>query len=412
MVQVQILNRLFTREERMMMVRRITMRRLLILPFRPLKAAFFFTAKFLLKHLNVRFLWTNIDRIGHLSCDVDCYIKERELGLAPKHHAILLAPENKVANKALLGYWRRYIRAISSPRVLEMLNPLLSHPPLRLNVYEYTTAINETAPFYNIQKQWGDRPPLLSLRQEDIARGEKRLLELGLPPGAWFVCVHSREGGYSPHDERIHSHRNSAIESYRMAMEAIADRGGWCIRVGDPTMKKMPPMQNAVDYAHSPLRADWMDLFLFARCRFFLGNSSGPFLAASAFGVPVALANQAPVSVVLPCGKKDIGIPKLIWSLKEQRLLTFPEILGTPIGDMRFSPDYERAGIKVIDNTPEDIRDLALEQLDRVEGRLTYDPVDEALQAKFKALMKPGHYSYGSDSRVGRAFLKKHAALL
>ena len=253
---------------------------------------------------------------------------------------------------------------------------------------------------------------MLSLRQEDIARGEKRLLELGLPPGAWFVCVHSREGGYSPHDERIHSHRNSAIESYRMAIEAIVDRGGWCIRVGDPTMKKMPPMQNAVDYAHSPLRADWMDLFLFARCRFFLGNSSGPFLAASAFGVPVALANQAPVSVVLPCGKKDIGIPKLIWSLKEQRLLTFPEILASPIGDMRFSPDYERAGIKVIDNTPEDIRDLALEQLDRVEGRSTYDPVDEALQAKFKALMKPGHYSYGSDSRVGRAFLKKHAALL
>lgn len=325
---------------------------------------------------------------------------------------ILLAREDKVANKALLECWRRYIRVISSPWLCKMLNPLADHRLLRVNIYEYTTAINETAPFYNIQKQWGSRPSLLSLKQGDITRGEKCLLELGLPPDAWFVCVHSREGGYSPHDERFHSHRNSTIESYQMAMEAIIGRGGWCIRIGDPTMKKMPPMRNAIDYAHSHLKSDWMDLFLFARCRFFLGNSSGPFLVASAFGVPVALANQSPVSVVLPYGRADIGIPKLIWSVKEQRRLTFPEILGTPIGDLRLTHEHEQAGISVIDNTTEEIRDLALEQLDRVEGRLMYDQVDEALQAKFKGLMRPGHYSYGSDSRVGREFLKKHAALL
>ncbi|MBI1175199.1 MAG: TIGR04372 family glycosyltransferase [Sideroxydans sp.] len=379
---------------------------------RPLKEVLLLVPVLVLKSLGVRFLWTNIDRIGHLACDVDCYIKERQLGLVPQHHAILLAPKDKVANKALLGYWCRYIRAISSPWLCKMLNPLASHRLLRLNIYEYTTAINETAPFYGIQRQWGGRPPLLSLKQEDVARGEKCLLQLGLPPGAWFVCVHSREGGYSVHDEHFHSHRNSAIESYQMAMKAIVDRGGWCIRIGDPSMKKMSPMRNTIDYAHSPLKSDWMDLFLFARCRFFLGNSSGPFLVASAFGVPVALANQSPVSVVLPYGGADIGIPKLIWSEKDQRLLAFPEILGTSIGDLRLTHEHEQAGISVIDNTTEDIRDLALEQLDRVEGRLTYDPVDEALQAKFKGLMRPGHYSYGSDSRVGRAFLKKHVALL
>jgi|GEM_PF-82173 len=367
---------------------------------------------FVLKSMGIRFLRTNIDRIGHLACDVDCYVKSRRLGLAPEHHAILLAPANKVANKALLDLWSRHVRVISSPWLCRMLSPLSGHPMLRLNIYEYTTAINETAPFYAVQKQWGDRPPLLSLGQDDIARGEQRLIELGVPSGAWFVCVHSREGGYAPHDEHFHSHRNSDIESYQMAMKAIAERGGWCIRIGDPTMKKMPPAQHAIDYAHSPLKADWMDLFLFARCRFFLGNSSGPFLVASAFGVPVALANQSPVSVVLPYGRKDIGIPKLVWSRKEQRLLTFSEILGTPIGDLRLTHEQEQAGIGMIDNTPEDIRDLALEHLGRVEGRLTYDSAEEALQAKFKALMRPGHYSYGSDSRIGNAFLKKHASLL
>ena len=178
-------------------------------------------------------------------------------------------------------------------------------------------------------------------------------------------------------------------------------------------MKKILPMRNVVDYAHHPLRVDWMDMFLCARCRFFLGNSSGPYLMASVLGVPVALANQIPVSVVLPFGNKDIGIPKLLWSTKEQRLLTFPEILGSPIGNMRLTHEYREAGIEVIDNTPEDILGLALEQLEKTEGQPpTCAAIDEDLQARFKALMKSGHYSYGCESRVGRDFLRKHATFL
>jgi putative glycosyltransferase (TIGR04372 family) len=301
---------------------------------------------------------------------------------------------------------------ITSPWVCAALKPLTLQKILQFNVHKYGSVIDGTAAYPLIQKQWGDRPPVLSIKPEDTARGEQRLLELGIPPGAWFVCVHSREGGYSPQDEHHHSYRNSDIDSYVLAMKAITERGGWCVRFGDPSMKKMSPMRNVVDYAHHPLRIDWMDLFLCARCRFFLGNTSGAFLMASILGVPVALANMLPVSVVLPYGKKDLGIPKLLRSAKEQRLLTFPEVLGSPIGNMRYGKEYQQAGIDIIDNMPEDILGLALEQLERTEGQARYSAVDEDLQARFKALMKPGHYTYGSDSRIGRDFLKKHAALL
>ncbi len=155
-----------------------------------------------------------------------------------------------------------------------------------------------------------------------------------------------------------------------------------------------------------------MDVFLMARCRLFLGSSSGPHGVACVFGVPAAIGNVLPVSVVQPYGKRDLGIPKLHWSKREQRFLSFSEILESPIGNMRFSEDYLRAGIEVIENSAEDIRELALEQLDRTEGRASYTTADEDLQARFKALMKPGHFSYGSESRVGRDFLRKHAALL
>jgi len=69
--------------------------------------------------------------------------------------------------------------------------------------------------------------------------------------------------------------RNANISDYTDAMRAIVARGGWCIRVGDPTMRPLDPIPGVVDYARSSSKSDWMDLFLCARCRFFLGNTSG-----------------------------------------------------------------------------------------------------------------------------------------
>jgi putative glycosyltransferase (TIGR04372 family) len=283
---------------------------------------------------------------------------------------------------------------------------------LRFDTAKYATAIGGTAAYPAIQKQWGNRRPLLSLRDEDAIRGEECLRQLGIPRGAWFVCVHNREEGWSPADEHLHSYRNSKLASYVPAMRAIVERGGWCVRVGDPSMSKLPAMRNVVDYAHHPLRADWMDLVLCARCRFFLGNTSGPFLLSSVFGVAVALANLIPLSVVLPFGRQDLGIPKLLRQRGTARLLTFEEILSTAAGNYRFASQYREAGLEIRDNSPEEITELALEQLDCIEGRVVYTREDETLQSRFKALMKPGHYTYGSESRVGRDFLRRYAGLL
>ena len=388
------------------------LRRLLIVPFKRFVRFIGFLLAFVLRYLNVRVLPVYVSRIGHLAIEVDCYLKEERLGLHPRYKAVLCAPADGVANCRLIDYWSSYVRVIKSPWVLYVLKPITSQKILQFDVHKYGSVINDTAIYSLIQKKWADRPPLLSLKPDDIARGEQRLRDLGIPMDAWFVCVHSREGGYSPQDEHLHSYRNSDIDTYVPAMQAIVERGGWCVRIGDPSMKKLSSMPNVVDYAHHSLRADWMDLFLCARCRFFLGNSSGAFLMASIFGVPVALANLLPISTVLPYGRKDLGIPKLLKSAKEQRLLTFPEVLGSTIGNMRYGNEYQQAGIDIIDNTPEDILGLALEQLDKTEGQALYTAIDEDLQTRFKALMNPGHYTYGSEARIGRAFLSKHVALL
>lgn len=177
-------------------------------------------------------------------------------------------------------------------------------------------------------------------------------------------------------------------------------------------MPPMPPTAGCIDYARSSLKSEWLDIFLCAKCEFFLGNTSGLHLISTAFGRPSALANMVPMAVALSGGRREIGIPKLMWHENEGRYLSFREVFEQPVASYRFADLYQAAGIRPIDNDPQDISALALEMLELTRGTAHYEKMDEVLQERFRALFRPGHYGFGSKARVGRDFLRKFAYLL
>lgn len=379
--------------------------------------------------MNVRFVSVYVNSIGHLALEPDCYLKEVILGLRPKCNSIIVAPPKEVANANLLNYWKQHIRIISSPLLCILLKPLSRSRFTRCDTSMYTFAEYCNTP--KVQKMYFGRPPLLALTEFDYKRGWACLQELGMPENAWFVCVHCREGGYlsnvdptsihsgklRPWDDNYLSnanqtHRNADINNYLLAMEAIVERGGWVIRMGDKTMKPIPHIDHIIDYAHLDIKTDWMDVFLSASCRCFLGSSSGLFNLANIFGVPAGVVNLSAMATVLPHGPNNIGIPKPVWSLKEERYLNFKEVFSSPIGSFSSDSSYSKAGVWPEENSPEDIKDVAMEMLEKVEGRVLYTDEDERLQELFKSLMNPSHKTFGAISRVGRDFLRKHSFLL
>ena len=217
--------------------------------------------------------------------------------------------------------------------------------------------LTQPAHLSTIAKQWEGRPPIFRLPPDLVQRGEQALRAMGVPEGAWFVCVHVRDGVYSPNDEVLHSYRNSSIENCELAVDAIVARGGWCIRMGENGTQPLRARKGVINYAASPFKSDWMDVFLGARNRFFLGNTSGLCLISTIAGVPAALANMTPFGGCYGMGPRDISIPKGLVR-KDRSRLALSEIFGSEIANFRYQSQFERADLLVVENTGAQIRDL------------------------------------------------------
>ena len=349
--------------------------------------------------------------IGHLAAEPDCFLKARMLGELPNRRWFFLAPPDDVSNEHMLSYWTPSIRAVRTPVISRAVSAMSSYGLMRYDAGRYFLWYDSSVDVYRLNARWAGRPPLLRLTPEDEAWGEGMLRQLGIPEGAWFVCLHAREPGFSPQDEPIQGYRNSDPAALLPAVHTVVARGGWCIRMGDPSTRSLPQVAGLVDYAHSPLRSARLDVVLCAKAKFFLGNSSGLALVSSVFGRPVIRANAVPMSGLAPW-PADLSVPKLYWRRQEERLLRFDEILGTPAASYRYATQYERAGIELQENSPDEILDATVEMLDRLDGRRSYGPEDDELQKRFMSLLRPGDYGYGAASRVGAGFLHKYRHLL
>ena len=369
-----------------------------------------------LRLARVRVYQANLNRIGDMNLEISRYVKFRELGWLPKERAVVIpAPQNRVvANPTSLRYLRRHVRIVTSRLAYPLLFRIRSTPGLGGSLDDDVALPDGRRAIYWLGSAAAEavwtregRPPLLRLDPEHERRGRAALRELGVPEQAWFVCLHAREAGYLRETGDSYArHLNVDVRTYRQAVETVTSHGGWVIRMGDPTMTPLEPAANVVDYAHSPAKSDWLDVFLAARCRFWLGSNSGIYFLAESFGTPVAMTNLAPQAYRM-WGPRTVIILKLYFSEREGRLLTFGESLAPEILHLQ---DLDDHAVRVVDNTPDEIDELVVEMLERIEERAVYTEADEERRRRYDSLTP--YYPYGIDSRIGRDFLRRHEELL
>ena len=365
----------------------------------------------------VRFGQLNSGPIGMFAAATEMYLCERDAGLQPKLAIDILYCGDQISNQQLKKMWARELHISSLGRRLFSANKFLpggtAHVIRRPNDEDSHGLIPRSKAH-------------LYFSAEEERSGQASLRELGVPEGAPFICLYSRDTSYKGsdngnpwstslnQDENTHGYRNSSIANFLPAAEELVRHGYFVIRMGavvNEPLKTTSPM--IIDYA-TIARSDFMDIFLCAKCSFFLGGTSGLNAVPRIFRRPVVYDNSVPLceSQLLACVPGGLLIPKKLWLREEHRFMTFPEFLAAWPERFDGTKHFEHIGVDVIENTPEELLDVAVEMDERLKGKWQTTGEDQELQQRFWSLLEVKEPNQEWRPRMGAKFLRQNRELL
>ena len=371
--------------------------------------------------------------IGHVAF-LDTYLKAASLGWLPAKTAVLAYnPSNPPSGWPLFRYFGEHVRIIASSSPEQAIDEVVHGPNYRnleQGSRDYMRAAlsqpfwfgpDETgrtrwfAPFgAAVEAAWkaAERGPTVSPTVEDRSRFRRTMQAVyGLPADAWFVVLHVREPGYHAAWHKHHpGTRNADIRTYDKVIDFVLAHGGWVVRGGDPTMTKMRPRAQVIDYATSTQRSSEIDVLLCAECTYFIGTNSGFSVVPPVFGKRCALTNWSPVGIP-NWYLDDIYIPKLVRRRRGGRYLSFKELFSSFAGWSQFKRDFRGTDLVIEDNNPDDLLATVEELHAEVFGSPPAISTEDAarLQQFNKIAMAHGGYV---GSRMSYRFLAKYAYLL
>jgi putative glycosyltransferase (TIGR04372 family) len=364
-------------------------------------------------------------QIGHLGL-LDIELRMRELGWW-KGEPLVLVCSDRVANFAFLSLFEHRAKLLSVggnlPRgIAHELVSLQRYCGMSFNAFEMpdgSVAQWSEAGALAVRR-WeseGRQPPLRTEFDRKFASHETLAITLdkarhswGMSPGDWFVCLHLRDAAFYGEARGLgQSHRNTAVENYRAAIEYITGLGGWVIKLGGKNSPRLPPMPRVIDYGRSSYKSDLMDITLLRHAKFFIGTTSGLTNAAISLGTPAALVNCistdaqiwhrqvrfAPKQIILQngcaLGQKDLLRSPWRWRLFDAAVLA-------------------RHGATLLDNTSDEILETVREVMALVTGKVDdYAASIEAsshLNSRWQESLSIPHF-YGS-AQISMYYLKKH----
>lgn len=351
-------------------------------------------------------------RIGHLASNTDAFLRRRQLNGTPARTSCFLFGYDP-ANRQLFKMFQRKAPIFESrwgTRLLFAWRPLLE------NTRFWEPFDWRTKRFHLMNHTKGT----LRFTEEEEARGLAALEEMGVGREDWFVCFHSRDGSYLRQWRPEHNEvwdrtdfKNSSLQNYIPAARHVTSMGGYAIRMGAVVDAPLDDTGDPriIDYA-TKFRSDFMDIYLAAKCRFFLGSSSGLNMVPMIFDVPVAIPNHFPHTHGY-YHAYDLFTLRLITCRNTGRLVNFPEatkagFYANSNGSSLADKDYE---YEWRENDPEDILDLCKDMFAALNGELV-SAKTKKMQDLYAETYLSHHPDYRYAAKVGPRFLDKYRGLV
>ena len=351
-------------------------------------------------------------RIGHFSSNIELYLCEREAGIRDNKAVDIFFHTNPVSNRQLKKMWDRTpdLRICGFACLLDKVNRYIPGG----KIHKIPPSAFEDRDIHNL---FCRIPPHLFFTGEEERRGQRELLNMGIPAPGCFVCFYARDAAYLnsvlPHvDWGYQDYRDCSINNQVPAVEEMAGRGYFALRMGavvkDPLRTNNPKI---IDYAHN-YRSDFLDIYTLAKCRFFISAAAGLASVPALFRRPIVWVNLIPIGYLPSWGPNELIITKKLMLRKEKRFLTFKEIFDSGAGGWLDTKNYEDSGIDIIENTPEEILAVTIEMDERLKGTWKAQEDDEELQQRFWSMLRPKNLHGKILARIGADFLRQNRQLL
>lgn len=351
-------------------------------------------------------------RMGHFIANTDVYLCERNAGLHDRKNFDIFYHYLPISNYQVKKMLERTGKLRISPftnftHMLDRVNRLLPGGQIH-------TILTSDRDYYGLIAH---TKPHFSFLAEEERSGQQALQKLGIPNGADFVCFYARDPAYldtvyTNYNWRYHDFRNSNIHNYIPAVEELTRRGYFAVRMGavvKEALKVGNPM--IIDYA-TKARTEFLDIYLGAKCRFFICNGAGISAIPIAFRRPIVWVDFVQLECIHTGSSDDLLIFKKVWLRKERRLLKLREILDLGIGRLFKSEEFDELGVELVENTPEEITAVAMEMEERLKKRWQTSEEDEELQRRFWSLFKSSELNGKVLLRIGRDFLRQNQEIL
>ena len=349
------------------------------------------------------------NRMGQFVGSTELYLCQRDLGMHDGRILDLFYFLRTIPNRFVKKKWQQQLHVYFFVYALDRMNKMI--PGGRKHIIPMPEVRDLDGLMEKTEIHF-------TFTQEEEEKGQALLRKYGVPEGAPLICFQARDPSYLlersglPGFYDYHDYRDSDITTYLMAADRLTELGYYALRMGaivDRDARSANP--NVIDYSTFH-RNEFMDIYLSARCSFYLVDTAGMSAVAATFRRPLAFVNYAPLENVQTWREETLTILKKHWLRHEERYMTFREILESGAGLFFAVAKFQEMGIDLHDNTPEEIAAVALEMEARTSGTWETTQEDEDLQRRFWSLFKPSDWNREFRSRIGSQFLRENPYLL
>ena len=360
----------------------------------------------------IRFGCLQSEQIGPCAGQTELNLCEKEHGIQPKKTFDIYNIGNPLfrCNNQLIIMWKRILRVY--PRSRYFWNIMRSFSFFKSHVIRTTLGERDVHGLLEIS------PVHLSFTKNEIIQAKKDLLKMNIKDNDKYVLMINRGQKYLSNTQTkanydYHSHRNSSIQDYMPMAEMLAANGNSVIRVGHMVSDIMKnENKKIIEYDHDGFRTELLDIYLGANCRYVVGSDTGYLSVAAAFHRPIVWVNVSHLDQIDCYFKNWITIFKTYWLKAEKRFMSIKEIFATGVAKYNTNEEFEKKGIELINNTPQQITDAASEMEKRLDGSWQESDEDKNLQKLFWEHCKTSN-TYGViKSKIGAKFLKEIKHLL